>query len=343
MHKDPYFIINRLLKEQSINFQYNYNISIHTPFDYPVISKIIIYPKTIEQTIYAAKIVKEYTDGKIYFFGNFSNSIIHEKSKILNGPVIITKSLRKFDIFEKEKFCEIESGYPLPKFSNILSNKNFEGFSGLLGIPGSIGGAICMNAGSYGHEISDKLISVNYLDQNLKIKTIEKKNINFDWRYSIFQDKLNQSLILSAKFRLDVGNNKKIQEHKFNSKKHRSITQEKAGNNYGSVFATKWIYNESKYKSYKYEIFKKFLNLIYIFALKLKLEFARSFLTKILINFNKKYFNISDSGNIKISNKSLNCFLIENKDTKPSEYINFISSFKKKFNPKCKVEIRIYE
>ena len=319
-------------------------MSRYTPFDYPVISKLIIYPKTIEQTIYAAKIVKEYSDGKIYFFGNFSNSIIHEKSKILNQSLIITKNLKKFNIFEKEKFCEIESGYPLPKFSNILSNKNFEGFSGLLGIPGSIGGSIFMNAGSFGHEISDKLISVNYLDQNLKIKTIEKKNINFDWRYSIFQDRLSQSLILSAKFRLDAGNNKKIQKHKFNSQKARSITQEKAGNNYGSVFATKWIYNESNYKNYIYKIIKKFLNLIYVFALKnMKLEFTRSFFTKILINFNKKYFNINDSSNIKISNKSLNCFLIKTKKTKPSEYINFISSFKKKFNPKCKVEIRIYE
>ena len=84
MHNNSYYIIDKLLKEQSINFQYNYNMSRYTPFDYPVISKLIIYPKTIEQTIYAAKIVKEYSDGKIYFFGNFSNSIIHEKSKILN-------------------------------------------------------------------------------------------------------------------------------------------------------------------------------------------------------------------------------------------------------------------
>ena len=344
MHKDPYYIIERLLKEQSINFKYNYNISKYTPINYPIFSKLIVYPETIEQTIESIKIIKKFTKEKIYFFGNFSNSIIHENSKILKGSVIITKNLRKFDIFVKEKYCEVETGFPLPKFSNILSNKNFEGFSGLLGIPGSIGGSIYMNAGSFGNEISDKLISVNYLDENLKIKIIERKNIYFDWRYSIFQDKLNQSIILSAKFKLDLGDAKNIQKHKLNAQRIRSITQEKAGNNYGSVFATKWIYNESNYKNYIYKIFKKFLNLLYVILLStMKLEFTRTFLTKLLINFNKKYFGITNNKNIKISNKSLNCFLIKTKDTKPSEYINFISSFKKKFNPKCKIEIRIYD
>ena len=45
-----------------------------------------------------------------------------------------------------------------------------------------------MNAGSFGQEISDKLISVNYLDNDLNIKTIFK-DINFDWRYSDFKMK----------------------------------------------------------------------------------------------------------------------------------------------------------
>ena len=72
-------------------------------------------------------------------------------------------------------------------------------------------------------------------------------------------------------------------------------------------------------------------------------KIVASYLTNFLYFFNRGYLDLKDNDKIEISNKTLNCFLIKNEKTKPSDYINFIYNFKKKFKPKCKIEIKIYE
>ena len=332
-----------MLREQNINFKANFNLSLHTPFEYPLLSKLVIYPNSKEQLINSILILRRYAKQKVYCFGNFSNSIIHENSKVLYCPIIITRNIKNIQIKDDEKFCEVESGYPLPKLSSILTNKGFEGFSSLLGIPGTIGGAIYMNAGSFGQEISDKLISVDYLDNDLNIKTLDKQSINFEWRYSKFQDEIKHLAILSAKFKLDKGDEKKLKEHMIFSKKKRSRTQEKAGNNFGSVFATKWIYKESNIKNYKYKFITNSINYLFKITKYFRPKIVESYLTNFLYFFNIRFLDLKNNEKIEISDKTLNCFLIKDKKTKPSEYINFIYKFKKKFKPKCKIEIRIYE
>ena len=200
-----------------------------------------------------------------------------------------------------------------------------------------------MNAGSFGQEISDKLISVDYLDMDLNIKTLDKQSINFDWRYSNFQDEIKHLAILSAKFKLDKGDEKKLKRHMVFSKKKRSRTQEKAGNNFGSVFATRWIYNESNIKNYKYKFINNSTNYMFKITKYFRPKIVASYLTNFLYFFNRGYLDLKDNDKIEISNKTLNCFLIKNEKTKPSDYINFIYNFKKKFKPKCKIEIKIYE
>jgi len=343
MNQELYYTIEKILKEQNIDFKKNYNLSFFTPFEYPLLSRLIIQPKTQKELIDTVSIFRKFTRDKIHCFGNFSNTIIHENSKILNKPIIITRNLKNIQIEETKNFCEVECGYPLPKFSSILTNKSYKGFSSLLGIPGSIGGAIFMNAGSFGQEISDKLISVNYLDNDLNIKTIFKKDINFDWRYSDFQNEIEHQAIISARFNLDKGDEKKLKQHMLFSKKRRSRTQEKPGNNFGSVFATRWIYGESNVKDYNYKIINNFINFLFTITKKFRPKIVSLFLTNLIYSFNKKYFDFKNNEKIIISQKTLNCFLIKNEKTKPSDYINFIYKFKKKFKPKCKVEIRIYD
>ena len=338
MHQDNYYNIINLLKKQSIQFHSNYNLSKYTPIKYPLISKLIIYPKSQIEFMNILLIMKNHSNNDITCFGKFSNSIIHENSNTLNKPIIITKNLKKLEIKNNKKICEVESGYPLPKLCKILSDENFKGFSGMLGIPGSIGGAIYMNAGSFGNEISDNLISVDYIDKDLNLKTINKKVINFEWRHSDFQNKISHLAILIE------GDEREIRKHLLNSHQIRYETQEKPGNNYGSVFATKWIYGESNCKSIKYKTIKKLIDILFKIVMKIfKSRKLYYIFTELSIWFNKLYFNIKDNKKIQISTKSLNCFLINNKETKPSDYINFILNFKKKFNPSCKVEIKIYD
>lgn len=78
------------------------------------------------------------------------------------------------------------------------------------GIPGSVGGAVFMNAGAYGGEISQVLVSVDYLDENAEIRTISAKDAQLSYRRSIFMDH-PEWVILRAKFSLGHGDPAEIQ------------------------------------------------------------------------------------------------------------------------------------
>lgn len=72
----------------------------------------------------------------------------------------------------------------------------------LAGIPGTVGGAIRMNAGAYGGEIKDILVEATYLDENLEIKHISNENMNLSYRHSMFCENSN-FIIVEAKFKLE--------------------------------------------------------------------------------------------------------------------------------------------
>ena len=66
--------------------------------------------------------------------------------------------------------------------------RNIGGLESLGGVPGTVGGALIMNAGAYGSEISNNLISVRTLSLNGKIKTYQSEDINFSYRESSFKN-----------------------------------------------------------------------------------------------------------------------------------------------------------
>ena len=90
-----------------------------------------------------------------------------------------------------------------------LANEGITGFEELSGIPGTIGGAIYMNAGAYGKEIKDICIETKYMDENENIYTLTNQNQNFKYRSSIFQTK--EYIILQTKLKLNYDKKENIQ------------------------------------------------------------------------------------------------------------------------------------
>ena len=85
---------------------------------------------------------------------------------------------------------EAEAGVMLPTLSNSLAKNGLQGGEWAVGIPGTLGGAIYMNAGTGNFSLAKNLISVKVINnKSHKIHEIEKKDINFDYRYSSFQRK----------------------------------------------------------------------------------------------------------------------------------------------------------
>jgi UDP-N-acetylmuramate dehydrogenase len=93
----------------------------------------------------------------------------------------------------------VEAGVPLQKLVNFCKERGYSGVEGLTGIPGSVGGAICGNAGSYGFEIKDTLTSVAIMDADGRLDRFKAEGIGFGYRKS---DLAPADIVLSANMKL---------------------------------------------------------------------------------------------------------------------------------------------
>ncbi|HHX38121.1 MAG TPA: UDP-N-acetylmuramate dehydrogenase [Clostridiaceae bacterium] len=86
-------------------------------------------------------------------------------------------------------YLYIEAGMPIAELSHDCGQKGLAGLSFACGIPGTVGGAVFMNAGAYGASIEDVVIATRFLDEELNIRTCIGQEHKFGYRYSIFREK----------------------------------------------------------------------------------------------------------------------------------------------------------
>lgn len=130
---------------------------------------------------------------KYKIIGNGSNLIICES---YDGIFIKLSNFN--DISFEGNVVKVGSGYSLSKLSYECAKKGLSGLEFACGIPGTIGGAIYMNAGAYGKNISDVLDSVTVLDDNLNVRILKNNDLNFGYRNSIFKN--SRFVVLDASF-----------------------------------------------------------------------------------------------------------------------------------------------
>ena len=163
------------------------------------LAEFLAEPSNIKDLIYLVNWAKK-NDLKYRIIGAGSNLLINDQS--LKGLTICTKKLKEIRADSQTGLIHAECGVMLPTMANTLVKNCCKGGSWTIGIPGTIGGAIFMNAGSGNCSISEHLISVNVIDtENLKVFTIYKKDLNFKYRFSSFQ--MNNLVILSANFQFE--------------------------------------------------------------------------------------------------------------------------------------------
>jgi len=129
------------------------------------------------------------------------------------------------NILMENNFVTVSAGVSLKRFLEFLAINSLMGFTGLYGIPGSVGGAIRGNAGAFGVEIKDCFVKVRIYDTcEDKFFELNKSDMNFDYRHSIFKEKRNY-VITNACFKFDIGNEYKIREEMFVTIKEREKRQ----------------------------------------------------------------------------------------------------------------------
>ncbi|HEY0222510.1 MAG TPA: UDP-N-acetylmuramate dehydrogenase [Lactovum miscens] len=170
----------------------------------------LVFPRTVSELSNLVKMASE-TGTPVTVLGNASNLIVRDGG--IRGLVILLDHLDNIKVsgltigpsqngtnFE----IEAEAGAKLKDVTQFALTQSLTGFEFACGIPGSIGGAIFMNAGAYGGEIKDVLSSVKVVNPlNNQVSVIQNSDLNFGYRTSRVKEE--GLIVVSASFRLELG------------------------------------------------------------------------------------------------------------------------------------------
>lgn len=235
------------------NIYVNEPMSKHTSFKIGGPAECFIKIKTIEQL---KDILKYAQKGKIplTIIGNGSNLLVSDNG--IKGIVL------KIEI---EKICQdikngiilltVGSGIKLGALAQKCLKEEVAGFEFASGIPGTIGGAIRMNAGAHGSEMKDIVKTVKYMTRDGEIHTITNEQAKFEYRKSLFAEK--DYIILEAELQLKTGKTEEIKEkmteYATYRKEKQPIEYPSAGSTFkrGTDFITAKLIDECGLKGYQ--------------------------------------------------------------------------------------------
>ncbi|MCZ7408324.1 UDP-N-acetylmuramate dehydrogenase [Parvimonas micra] len=185
--------------------RYDEPLKSHTTFKIGGNCIALIEPREISDIIEAVKICRK-NNIKFFVIGNGSNLLVPDEG--YNGVIIKLKS--EFSKIEVEGYYLIvNSGAKLSEVYTVAYENSLTGFEFASGIPGTIGGAIYMNAGAYGGEMKDIVESVEVLDlDNFELRELKNEELEFSYRKSIIQRR--NYIVTTIKLKLQKGNKEKI-------------------------------------------------------------------------------------------------------------------------------------
>jgi UDP-N-acetylmuramate dehydrogenase len=161
-------------------------------------ARYLIYPEDQSDLAQTIRTAREH--GIAYrFLGNGTNIIVSDQG--FDGAVIRTRKMAKVQ-YEKESEgtrVRIGGGAPLKGLIRECAAKGLSGLEKLFGIPGTVGGAIKMNAGSFGSAISDHLVEIALVGEGGTLRTVERKDLKLGYRASGLSD---SDCVASAAFLL---------------------------------------------------------------------------------------------------------------------------------------------
>ena len=156
-------------------------------------AKYIFYPYNVENLIKMLEYIKE-NNLSYKILGKGSNLIFN--FDVYEGILIKLDELNQVTI--EDDTITVESGYPLIKLAMEASNLGLTGLEFASGIPGTIGGAVYMNAGAYKSDMSNVIEDVTYLTPELEIKTVKNEELNFGYRTSFFKENKDNVILKTA-------------------------------------------------------------------------------------------------------------------------------------------------
>lgn len=177
----------------------------HTTFRIGGNAEVMIFPESTEDIKNIIKIAKD-GDIPVFILGNGSNLLVCDEG--IEGIVIkLDSNFSSVRVEGNDVYAA--SGTHLSKIANVCLENSLSGFEFASGIPGTLGGAIKMNAGAYGGEMKDVVESAECIDMKGNIFTLTKEELDFSYRHSAISDDI---IVLSAHLRLNEGEKTSIKE-----------------------------------------------------------------------------------------------------------------------------------
>ena len=228
----------------------NEPMSKHTSFKIGGPAEIFVKINNVEELKLIIKISKQ-AEVPITVVGNGSNLLVSDDG--IRG-IVLKIEFDKIEIEESGKL-KVGSGVKLAFLAQKCLKEKLEGFEFASGIPGTIGGAIRMNAGAHGSEMKDIVKKITCMTRDGKIQVISNEEAKFEYRNSIFSQ--NDYIILEAEIQLKKGESQEIKskmdEYAKSRKEKQPIEYPSAGSTFkrGKDFITAKLIDEAGLKGYQ--------------------------------------------------------------------------------------------
>lgn len=202
----------------------------YTTYKVGGIARVMVYPESIDKLVYLIKLLKA-NNIKFIVLGFGSNVLFSDS--IYDGVIIKLDELNQIE-FKRDKVIA-GAGASLMKVALMSVRKGLSGLEFATGIPGSIGGAVYMNAGAYKSDMGYVVTKIKVLTPKLRVITMVNKELDFHYRTS-FLKKHPDYICLEATIKLRKGNKEEIEELVRERKNRRIESQPLEYPSAGSVF-----------------------------------------------------------------------------------------------------------
>lgn len=224
-------IIQKIKEENICKIDEGVSLSKLTTYRVGGKASCIGYPKDINELVNLLKLLKS-NGVKYKLLGNGSNLLFSDND--YQGVLIKLSEFNNIEFISKNKL-RVGAGYSLIKLSLLTAKKGLTGLEFASGIPGSVGGAVFMNAGAYKSDMGYVVESVKVLTPNYEVINLENKEMNFHYRSSYLQ-KNRDYICLEVIIKLQVGKRDAIEEVIKERRERRIASQPLEYPSAGSVF-----------------------------------------------------------------------------------------------------------
>ena len=223
-------VIQNIKRENIGRIEENISLKKYTTYKVGGKSRCVVYPKNVDKLVQLIKLLN-LNNIKYKIIGNGSNLLFSDKD--YDG--ILIKLVDFDDIEINDNRIKVGAGYSLMKLSRIAMKNSLTGLEFAAGIPGTVGGAVFMNAGAYKSDMGYIVKSIKVLTPDYRIIELENRELDFHYRTSYLK-KHPKYICLEAVIKLEYGSKSAIENLMKERLKRRMSSQPLNYPSAGSVF-----------------------------------------------------------------------------------------------------------